>query len=86
MAAALAKNGGIGYKNGLPWSIPGDWEYFQNITTKAYGDQKVIYESATEWNNVVILGRLSYESRPMLSEPLENRFNIVVSRNTEYKL
>ncbi|CAO3622581.1 unnamed protein product [Mucor hiemalis] len=40
MAAALAENGGIGYKNGLPWSIPGDWEYFENVTTKFMEDRK----------------------------------------------
>lgn len=86
MAAALAENGGIGYKNGLPWSIPGDWEYFENVTTKSYGDQKYQYTDATEWSNVVVMGRLSYESRPMLREPLANRYNIIVSRNPDYKL
>lgn len=86
MAAALAENGGIGYKNGLPWSIPGDWEYFENVTTKSYGGQKVVYNHAAEWSSICIMGRLSFESRPMLSEPLANRLNIVVSKDTEYKL
>jgi dihydrofolate reductase len=86
MAAALAENGGIGYENGLPWSIPGDWEYFENVTTKSYGSEQYVYKIATEWHNVVILGRLSYESRPMLCEPLANRYNIIVSRNPNYKL
>lgn len=84
MAAALAENGGIGYKNGLPWSIPGDWKYFENTTTKSYGEQKYVHKSPIEWSNVVVLGRHSFESRPMLREPLENRYNIVVSRNSEY--
>lgn len=85
MAAALAENGGIGYKNGLPWSIPGDWQYFEHTTTKSYGDEKQhIHKDPTEWSNVVILGRLSFEARPMLKEPLANRYNIVVSRNPEY--
>lgn len=86
MAAALAENGGIGYKNGLPWSIPGDWSYFENITTKSYGPEQCVHNEATEWSNVVIIGRHSFESRPMLKEPLANRYNIVVSRNPEYDL
>ncbi|KAI8083604.1 dihydrofolate reductase-like domain-containing protein [Thamnidium elegans] len=81
MAAALASNGGIGYKKGLPWSIPGDWQYFEDVTTKSYGDSE---SRSDEWSNVVILGRHSYEARPMLGEPLANRYNIVVSRNLEY--
>lgn len=86
MAAALAENGGIGYGNGLPWSIPGDWMFFENITTKSYGDQKRTYNDATEWTNTIIIGRRSYESRPMCSVPLFNRYNIVVSSNPEYKV
>ncbi|KAG2208676.1 hypothetical protein INT47_007775 [Mucor saturninus] len=84
MAAALAENGGIGYKNGLPWSIPGDWSYFENTTKKSYGQEKYVHKEATEWSNVVIMGRHSFEARPMLKEPLANRYNIVVSRNPHY--
>lgn len=86
MAAALAENGGIGYNNGLPWSIPGDWEYFEYVTTKSYGGLKVVYSNDLEWNNVVVMGRMSFESKPMLSIPLANRLNIVVSKNKDYKL
>ncbi|KAI8075372.1 dihydrofolate reductase-like domain-containing protein [Gilbertella persicaria] len=82
MAAALAHNGGIGYKNGLPWSIPGDWEYFERVTTKSFDDNKH-YE---DYNNVIILGRYTFESRPMCSVPLLSRYNIVVSRNPTYKI
>jgi dihydrofolate reductase len=86
MAAALVDNGGIGNDNGLPWSIPGDWQFFENVTTKSYGDQRQTFEDTTEWTNVIITGRQSFESRPMLSKPLFNRFNIVVSRNPNYKM
>ncbi|CEP18470.1 hypothetical protein [Parasitella parasitica] len=60
MAAALAKNGGIGYKNGLPWSIPGDWKFFEAITSKSYNKgfgESHISDDTTIWSNVVILGR-----------------------------
>lgn len=86
MAAAIAENGGIGFKNGLPWNIPGDWSYFENTTTKSYGDQKHVHKNPTDWCNVVIMGRYSFEARPMLKEPLANRYNIIVSRNPEYDL
>ncbi|KAI8642040.1 dihydrofolate reductase-like domain-containing protein [Parasitella parasitica] len=89
MAAALAENGGIGYKNGLPWSIPGDWKFFETITSKPYnkgfGDSH-IPDDTTTWSNVVILGRGSYESRPMLRVPLFHRYNVIVSRSPDYQI
>ena len=89
MAAALAENGGIGYENGLPWSIPGDWKFFENITSKSYNDSfggSHIPDDTTVWSNVVIMGRHSYESRPMLSVPLFHRYNVIVSRNANYEM
>ena len=90
MAAALAKNGGIGYHHALPWHIPGDWSYFERVTTKpyhnaSYNDPDNDHLSETDYYNVVVLGRQTFESKPMSGIPLENRFNIVVSRNPDYK-
>ncbi|KAI9473552.1 MAG: dihydrofolate reductase [Benjaminiella poitrasii] len=88
MAAALAKDGGIGYDNGLPWSIPGDWLYFEKVTTKPYvgNGSSQVFEDVTDWSNVVIMGRRSFEARPMLSVPLFNRYNIVISRNPDFDI
>ncbi|KAL7319829.1 dihydrofolate reductase [Mucor circinelloides] len=89
MAAALAENGGIGYDNGLPWSIPGDWKFFEETTSKAYNGhfgEPQIPDDTTVWNNVMIMGRQSYESRPMLRVPLFYRYNVIVSRNKDYEI
>ena len=37
-------------------------------------------------NNAVLMGRTTWESLPEAYRPLENRLNIVVSRNEEYVL
>ncbi|KAI9300794.1 dihydrofolate reductase-like domain-containing protein [Cunninghamella echinulata] len=110
VAAALAHNGGIGYQQDLPWKIPGDWEWFQKITTKAYINNIINndinnnnlftkeinfstppsspppppLEKEDDWHNVVILGRLTWESNPMQRKPLHNRHNIVVSGQSAY--
>ncbi|KAI8365166.1 dihydrofolate reductase [Blakeslea trispora] len=87
MAAALAKNGGIGYHHALPWHIPGDWSYFERITIKSYSNASYRnHSSNTDHHNVVLLGRQTFESKPMSGVPLENRFNIVLSRNSNYEI
>lgn len=92
IAAALGDTYGIGYQQDLPWSIPGDWEWFQRITTKAYIDQlqladtleRYTLEKDSDWHNIVIMGRLSWESIPMQQRPHHNRYNIVVSSQESY--
>ncbi|CAO3629376.1 unnamed protein product [Cunninghamella blakesleeana] len=100
IAAALAHNGGIGYQQDLPWKIPGDWEWFQKITTKSYLNNSNINNNNNndislkekkspllekdDWHNIVILGRLTWESIPMQRKPLHNRHNIVVSSQPTY--
>ncbi|CAO3585796.1 unnamed protein product [Absidia cylindrospora] len=83
IAAALGDTYGIGYQQDLPWSIPGDWEWFQRITTKPYTSdtnlERYSFEKDSDWHNIVIMGRLSWESIPMQQRPHHNRYNIVVS-------
>ncbi|ORX46109.1 hypothetical protein DM01DRAFT_1328036 [Hesseltinella vesiculosa] len=83
MAAALDDTMGIGFQQDLPWKLPGDWAYFQQITTKSYDDPDSLLEQESDWHNIVIMGRLSWESVPMRGKPLHNRFNIVVSTSYE---
>lgn len=65
LIAAIAKeNNVIGLDNTLPWSARMDMKYFKKITT----------------NNVVIMGRKTYES---IGKTLPNRINIVVSSNSK---
>ena len=63
--AAVSKNGVIGVDNKLPWNLPEDLKRFKELTT----------------NNVVIMGRKTYES---IGKPLPNRINIVVTRNKDF--
>ncbi|KAI8341127.1 dihydrofolate reductase-like domain-containing protein [Chlamydoabsidia padenii] len=108
IAAALGDSHGIGYRQDLPWSIPGDWEWFQRITTKPYKHlqqqqqqggistdiidnllttiEPYQFEKDSDWHNVVIMGRLSWESIPMKQRPHHNRYNIVVSTQTTYNV
>ena len=51
---------GLGKNNSIPWNIKDDMDYFKNMTT----------------NNIVIMGRLTYES---IGKALPNRINIVIS-------
>lgn len=64
---ACDPKGGIGYKNKLPWNkIEGDLARFKKLTN----------------NQIVVMGRLTYESLPI--KPLPNRLNFVLtSKNIE---
>ncbi|KAI8086404.1 dihydrofolate reductase [Halteromyces radiatus] len=91
VAAALVDSYGIGYQHDLPWRIPGDWNWFQRITTKSYlnpstNKDETVLEKESDWHNIVIMGRLSWESVPMQRKPLHNRYNIVISSQQEYNI
>lgn len=62
---AVNENLVIGKDNELPWHSSEDLKYFKRITT----------------NNVVIMGRKTYES---IGKPLPNRVNIVISNTTNF--
>ena len=62
---ASSTNDVIGKDNSLPWYLPADLKYFKELTT----------------NNVIIMGRKTYES---IGKPLPNRISIVITRNSDY--
>ena len=62
-------NGGIGYRNKLPWRLDEDLKHFNQITTKG------------EKENIIIMGKNTFLS---LQKPLKNRINIVVSSTLEH--
>lgn len=62
--SAVAKNGIIGVKNGLPWKLSGDLQYFSKVTT----------------GKTVLMGRNTFLSiQTILGKPLPNRRNLVLS-------
>lgn len=81
LIVAATEELGIGVLNNLPWRIPKDMTFFKHATTvlpKELEGQPV--------QNAVIMGRVTWESIPPKFRPLDNRFNIVVSRNPSYDL
>ncbi|KAI7863136.1 dihydrofolate reductase-like domain-containing protein [Spinellus fusiger] len=85
MAASLSNTRGIGWRQDIVWDIPKDIEWLHRITKKQYNAAKHITHEEN-WQNVVVMGRLSWESIPMKGVPYESRFNIVISRNPEYNI
>lgn len=73
LIAAVDSKMGIGKNGRLPWHLPADLAYF-NKTTVGNG------------KNVVIMGRLTWESLPAAHRPLAQRRNIVITRNAAYEL
>ena len=81
LIVAATEELGIGILNNLPWRIPKDMAFFKQATTvvpKALAHKPV--------QNAVIMGRVTWESIPPKFRPLDNRFNIVVTRNPSYDL
>ena len=68
LIVAKSKNNVIGNKGRIPWYIPNDLKRFKELTT----------------NNVVIMGRKTFESLPKEYRPLPNRVNIILSNDKSY--
>lgn len=72
---ACTLQGGIGFKNTLPWKIKEDMQHFKNITSRS---------EQPDLMNAVIMGRKTWESIPKKFRPLDKRINVVLSRNPEF--
>ena len=73
---AATKANGIGINNNLPWRLPKESKYFAQATSNAADGQQ----------NAIIMGRKTWESIPKKHRPLSNRYNIILSRNSNYDL
>ena len=62
----------IGIDNELLFNIPEDIKFFKQITT---------YEYIKGYRNIVIMGYNTWKSIPDKYKPLENRINIVITKN-----
>lgn len=67
---------GIGKNGKLPWHLPKELKYFQEVTTKTEDSDK---------QNMVLMGRTTWESIPEFARPLKNRKNVVLTRNSDYE-
>jgi dihydrofolate reductase len=76
LIVAMCKNNGIGFDNKIPWRISEDMSYFSKKTSGGYSVDGIK-------KNAVIMGRNTWESLPKKYKPLPNRFNIVLTRNTQ---
>ncbi|KAF2154818.1 hypothetical protein K461DRAFT_102638 [Myriangium duriaei CBS 260.36] len=80
IVAATAKNG-IGKAGGLPWPmLKKEMAYFARVTKRvpqSFSDAKEVTQ------NVVIMGRKTWDSIPAKLRPLKERTNIVITRKPD---
>ena len=76
VVAYTFNNHGIGKNGVLPWHIPEDIAHFKHITTS----------KEENYFNIVVMGRKTWDSIPNHFKPLENRFNIIVSNDANYRI
>ena len=67
LIVALNNDGIIGINNRIPWHIPEDLIRFKKMTE----------------NNIVVMGRKTFDSLPSANRPLKNRINIVLTSTPE---
>ncbi len=68
---------GIGLKGKLPWHLPGDMAFFKKMT---------IHTDDIQYRNMVVMGRVTWESIPEKHRPMAGRKNVVITRNKDYKV
>jgi len=76
ISVAVDKKNGIGKDGKLPWHFSKELKYFKKLTSKTKDSSK---------QNMVIMGRKTWESIPEKYRPLPNRKNVVLTRNKDYK-
>jgi dihydrofolate reductase len=88
---ATDTNGGISFKNKLPWRLKKDMIFFSEITTNngmcLDNNEEFKFNQLNDYGysinnaNIVIMGRKTWES--IGSKPLKNRINFIVSSSYE---
>ena len=76
IVAACKQTHGIGVGGQLPWSLRGDMQFFKQLTRSTQDPLK---------RNAVVMGRKTWQSIPERFRPLDDRLNVVLSRNADAK-
>ncbi|KAH9812566.1 hypothetical protein DFH28DRAFT_930989 [Melampsora americana] len=77
----------------LPWKLKKDMKYFKFITSfipssssnQNQNQNQTQNQDEESLKNVVMMGRKTWESIPKKFKPLENRINIIISKNQTYE-
>lgn len=70
MIVAVCRGGGIGFQCGLPWpKLSRDMRFFSKMTSS----------TVFPCDSAVVMGRKTWDSLPLVSKPLKNRDNIIIS-------
>ena len=79
IVAATAKNG-IGKNGGLPWPmLKKEMAYFARVTKRLSQHLQNQTDSSRPAQNVVIMGRKTWDSIPPKFRPLKDRTNLIIS-------
>ncbi|MDH5596842.1 MAG: dihydrofolate reductase [Candidatus Peregrinibacteria bacterium] len=77
LIVAVDQKGGMGLKGKLPWVLKEDMKFFQKTT---------IHTDSMTFRNMIIMGRVTWESIPEEHRPLKGRKNVVITRNKDFKV
>ncbi len=75
LVAACDDEHGIGRDDGLPWRLKKEMAYFKRLTSEVDDPGK---------QNIVLMGRTTWESIPEKFRPLAGRKNVVLTRQANY--
>ena len=70
LITATCEGNGIGINNDLPWRLKQEMAYFTRMTTTTVDERK---------QNIMIMGRRTWESTPECERPLPGRVSLVLS-------
>ncbi|RYR69762.1 hypothetical protein Ahy_A03g016314 isoform B [Arachis hypogaea] len=74
---AATRDMGISKDGKMPWNLPSDLKFFQEITTTTSDSGK---------KNAVVMGRKTWESIPPEKRPLSGRLNVVLTRSGSFDI
>jgi dihydrofolate reductase len=74
--AAVGNGNALGKNGRMPWNLKKEMRHFTETTTRVKDPVK---------QNMVVMGRTTWESIPLEHRPLPGRVNVVLSGNPDYQ-